>query len=129
MNKTLPSSCVPGTEPCTAAHLPCLVVHSNLLVIEDLRDILTQAGAGDIRSCTHVSKAPDTPMRLVIASVKSDVLQSAPQFATWKASGTPVVVLDSGQDPGLARHEWIYRQSAPFRSEELSALLHGLEIF
>jgi hypothetical protein len=98
-------------------------------MIEDLRDILTQAGADDIRSCSSLSEAPDLPMRLVIASVRSEDLSHAPQFATWKANGTPVVILDSGEDPGLRQHPWTYRLEAPFRSEDMSALLQGLRVF
>jgi hypothetical protein len=98
-------------------------------MIEDLRDILMQAGADDIRSCSSLSEAPDLPMRLVIASVRSEDLSHAPQFATWKANGTPVVILDSGEDPGLRQHPWTYRLEAPFRSEDMSALLQGLRVF
>lgn len=108
---------------------PCIVVHRNLLVAEDLKDVLISAGASDVLSFAVLEDAEGYAAQLAIveAAGYEDVYMH-PSVTHWIAMGTPVVVLNghTGEpDPSMG----LYSLEQPFRSEDLNKILLKLSVF
>ncbi|UWQ94883.1 hypothetical protein K3728_14445 [Rhodobacteraceae bacterium M385] len=108
---------------------PCLIVHPNALVATDLRDILESEGATEVLTFSDLSHVPLEPARLVILSAAPEALLESPHSAFWKSSETPVIMLDRGRLQPIAEHAWLHYLDEPFRTEDVTALLHGLQVF
>lgn len=116
-------------QPNIVASPPCLIIHPSALVAADLRDILENEGATDVLTFKELSQAPLQPTRLVILSAAPEALLKSPHSALWKANDTPVIMLDRGRLQPSAQQAWLHFMDEPFRTEDVTALLHGLQIF
>ncbi len=112
-----------------ASRAPCLIIHSNVLVAEDLSDILKGEGATDVLTGTDLAQAPLSPVRIVFVSGSAQPILESQQAALWAEHGTPVVLLNSIGDPELARRAGFHVLEEPFRTEDVTALLGSLRIF
>ncbi|WP_341864092.1 hypothetical protein [Gymnodinialimonas sp. 57CJ19] len=123
------ASPAPLGQPKTVASSACLIIHPNTLVAFDLRDILEAEGATEVLTFTELSQAPLEPARLVILSTAPGILETSTHGAFWKFSETPVIMLNSGRMQPIADPAWVHFMDEPFCTEDVTALLHGLQIF
>ncbi|MEX3016146.1 hypothetical protein [Gymnodinialimonas hymeniacidonis] len=108
---------------------PCIIVHSNVLVAEDLRDILMNAGAQDVVVYSDFAAIKEDVAALVIASGGLERTLRAERFDAWGRNGTPVVLLDVGQRSEDAAKFGLHVLEEPFRTEDVIELLTDLRIF
>ncbi|GAB5448009.1 hypothetical protein [Gymnodinialimonas sp.] len=115
--------------PSGQANAPCIIIHSNVLVAEDLRDILMNAGAQNVVVYTDFADVTEDRATVVFASGGLERTLSAPQFDAWALNGTPVVLLDDGHRSEAASQHGLHLLNEPFRTEDVIALLTDLRVF
>lgn len=116
-------------QPDFVASPPCLIIHPNALVAADLQDILESQGATEVLTFSELSQAPLEPARLVILSTAPEALLTSPYCTFWKSSETPVIMLDRGHSQLIAEQAWLHYMDEPFRTEDVTTLLRGLQVF
>lgn len=128
---TMPPDLSPPPEPTTpdATHARCIIVHPNVLVAEDLREILASAGAREVVAVRDIAQAPEGSARVVLVSGALDVLVQTPQVRGWTDHAVPVILLDSGHAAMGTAEAGFHTLEEPFRTEDVTALLARLEVF
>ncbi len=115
--------------PTGRRNAPCIIIHSNVLVAEDLRDILMNSGAQDVVVYSDFAEIMEDTAALVIASGGLERTLSAPQFDAWVRTGTPVILLEDEHRSDDAAKFGFHLLNEPFRTEDVVALLTDLRIF
>ena len=126
-----PSNAAHATDrqPQASATAPCLIVHPNPLVAEDLRDILTDEGAKNLVVVHALSEAPLDPVRLVVVSGPPETVLASPHASHWSAQDTPVILLNADRYEAQAKASGFHTLAEPFRTEEVTTLLRRLRAF
>jgi len=107
---------------------PCVIVHKNPVVTEDLRELLTTCGATNIVILQDLNEAAGQGARLAIVEGDYDSVLRDPAVAGWIASGTPVLVLNDHLkqvEPKTDVHSIVQ----PFRSEDVTDILKKIAFF
>ena len=106
----------------------CIVVHSNRLVSEDLRQLLLSEGAQEVVLVTRLEDVTAQPDAIAFLEANAATLDQLAQVQSWIRLGTPVVAMDG--EPALARTDaHIYTLAQPFRSEDVVEILHKASVF
>ncbi len=119
----------PPPMPPSAIRAPCLVIHANVLVAEDLRDILIAEGADEVIVVKTLAEAPLSPARIAFVSASANAVLASPHTTFWAGQGTPVVLLGGLQRSSVSREAGYHVMNEPFRTEDITALLRRLQIF
>ncbi len=107
----------------------CIIVHPNVLVAEDLREILLSSGAHDVRVHRNLAEVGAAPVALVIVS---DSLQGGlhtSHLDAWVQKGTQVILLGSNGPAGDPTSHGLHSLNEPFRTEDVVALVTKLGVF
>lgn len=106
----------------------CVIVHTNRLVAEDLRQLLLALGADTVDIATALEEVRPGLDAVVFVEGAATALHDTPKIAEWHAAGTPVVAMNGrrGTD-GPVRGIHLLEQ--PFRSDDVVALLRDLKVF
>lgn len=118
-----------GVTPHDVRDAPCLIIHSNVLVAEDLRDILVSVGAPDVVTAISLDQAPLRPARLVMVSGSLEMIKASAQASYWTEQAIPVVLLDSERQNDEAVQAGFHPLDEPFRTEDVTELLAKLKVF
>ncbi|MEJ6392128.1 hypothetical protein V8J82_02610 [Gymnodinialimonas sp. 2305UL16-5] len=105
-----------------------VVVHPNLLVAEDLRQLLLSEGAASVVTAVDLDQiaAGSDAIAFIEGNVARLIELEAVQ--NWLQFGTPIVVLTDGS-PQIDLPPGIYSLEQPFRSEQVQALLQQKVVF
>ena len=109
--------------------VPCIIIHPNVLVSEDLRDILISRGATEVLTATQISQAPLSPARLVMIAGKLETILATPQGLYWKEHGIPVILIEHDKDNEAAAEAGLHVLPEPFRDEDVVKTLERLQVF
>ncbi|MEL7184719.1 MAG: hypothetical protein AAFY65_11320 [Pseudomonadota bacterium] len=106
----------------------CLVIHENALVAEDIRDVVSDFGATDVRVFRTLADARDQLAWLVILAGSYDQVLADPITQRWLSAGASLIVLN-GRHRDSTSGSNVYSLEQPFRSDELEGLLTSTGLF
>lgn len=109
-------------------HGRCIVVHSNRLVSEDLRQLLLAEGAGDILLASRIEDIAAQSDAIVFIEASASSLNDIAQVQTWMRLGTPIVAMN-GEPTGSQPGGRVFTLAQPFRTEDVLEILHQAAVF
>ena len=106
----------------------CVIVHSNRLIAEDLKQLLLAEGAHEVVISNRLADLSPGVDAVVFIEGDADAISNDPTVVAWLAFQTPVIAMNGSSD-GNGPKPGIHRLEQPFRSEHVVALLRSLEVF
>lgn len=107
---------------------PCIVVHNSPLVADDLRELLTMAGAADVVVARNLDSVEGQAACLAIVKAEGPDTPDRAAVRDWLAAGTPVIVLNGRANAG-DKAAGLYAVDEPFSSADIHAILRQTGVF
>ncbi|MBF9044324.1 hypothetical protein HKCCE4037_13355 [Rhodobacterales bacterium HKCCE4037] len=106
----------------------CVIIHSNRLIAEDLKQTLLAEGADEVVISSKLADVAAGVDAVVFIEGDAREIPTQPSVAAWLALETPVVALD-GSNGEAEVQPGVHILEQPFRSEHVIALLRQLKVF